>query len=125
MKQFNFFEDYLRTHKIIEIGEMAEGEVCSDIILDSPIEFIMLLDQSEFYISRILWWDYVEINVGSNIGYGGPKDIRNEKFFWAETYIESLFSIDTNSDEILKYIAGIQEKYKNHNLYPSFTVNYR
>ncbi len=116
-------KDYLNSHTIIEIGRVLSEYLCLETIVDDPIELINNIDESEYYISVIRWWDRVKIGTSSPIGYGGPRDPRDpEVYYFAETYLEESFEASFNKDEFLTYLSETKEKYRELDLYPAFDI---
>ena len=116
-------DEYLITHKIISIGKSISGYVCCEVIVDDPIELIDIVSKSNCFISEIRWWDCTEIEKGSLIGYGGPRDPRNpSRFFFAETDICKIFSVFSKEHEYKDHIKDIKSKYPHLDLFPAFDI---
>lgn len=119
-------EDYLTQHRILQIGSNLPGYVCSETIVDNPVELVSVVCSTGHYISYISWWDYSEIATGSTIGHGGPRDPANpNRYFYAETDICQAFNTDTPYEDYCDYIRRTTESYINCRLFPAFDIKCR
>ena len=111
-------EDYLILHQIV--GVRTENK---DIIVDNPFEFVNEIREMNYCITKIFWWEHLEISDSVNsIGHGGPQDPRNRKYYFSETDIGRKFSCKCPSDQIVDYLRSVYHEYSKYCLYPSFSI---
>ena len=123
---FRLVYEFIKQHRIVDIGHKLPGELVSEIILDLPFEFIDIVKKSNYYISRISWWERASIHAGSILGLGGPRDPRDpEEFFFSETGICRDFSVTASKTDYCNYIGSIISQYQNLNLFPAFELQHR
>ena len=117
------FQDYLMRHKIVKIGKHILGYVCSEVIVDNPEEFIMIVQQNGYFISEIRWWEYTSITEVPSIGYGGPRDPRcPDKYYFAETDVCISFCKPVRYQDYVSYLVQVKNAYPNLILHPAFDV---
>lgn len=115
--------DYVKKHKVLQIGIDLPSHICSEVIVDEPEKFIRVIVQNGGYISAISWWERVAVGMKPQIGYGGPRDPKApDEFFFAETDLESCFSVLTSEKEYLNYLALTLQTYPDITLFPAFEV---
>lgn len=118
--------EFIEEHRILDVGATLSGELFAEVILDLPHEFIDIVINSDYYISKISWWERAKIHTGSTLGFGGPRDPRApEEFFFSETNICREFGITTTRDEYYSYIKSIHAEYTKISLTPSFELQYK
>ena len=118
--------EFIKQHKILDIGCASPGELFAEMILDLPFDFVDAALNDNYYISRINWWERARIQSGSLLGFGGPRDPRApQKFFFSETSLCKEFDLTTTTDEYYDYINSIQTQYKNICLVPSFELRHK
>jgi len=103
---------------------------CSEYLFKDWESFLALLYAEGGRISSILWWDHCRKSQHcESVGSGGYRDPDNDEFIYAETqlYKEGLETYTLN--EIKEYIdqerkTGFRygDRYKSHDLTPSFTL---
>ena len=117
------FEEYLNKHVIVKIGVTPSEFMCTELIVDDPVEFIATVFKTENFISSIQWWDRVLICDGSELGYGGARDPRAPKeYYFAETDIGCEFGENTSEAEYYEYLNKIKQLFDNYDLYPAFDI---
>lgn len=116
---------YLSNHEVVQIGTPPIGYICCDAIVDNPDELVAVVHNTEYYISRIQWWDYTRIGCASPIGYGGVADPNNPGYYFAETDILKEFDSSTTTMGYRNYIAEIKASYQQYNIFPSFDIKRR
>lgn len=122
----NLLKTFVAKHIIVEIGIPLCGDPFGEIIVDEPYHFIRLVMHSDCYISCIRWWDRANIQLGSKIGYGGPRDPRSPKdFFFAETDIYQEFSMDTAVTKYCEYLDSVRSNFAEFDLFPAFEIQLR
>lgn len=111
-------EDYLVSHQIV--GVKTEKK---DIIVDNPFEFVNEIRNMNYCITKIFWWEHLEVsNSVNSIGHGGPQDPRNRKYYFSKIGLSKKFSCDCSSDQIKDYLRSVYQEYSKYCLYPSFSV---
>ncbi len=115
--------DYVRKHKVLQIGVTLPSDICSEVIVDNPKEFVQIVVQNGGYISAISWWERVAIGTKPQIGYGGPRDpIAPDKFYFAETDLGKQFSVLSSVYDYLNYLAQTLQSNQDVALFPAFEV---
>ena len=114
--------EFLAEHLIIQSRISSQNYCFLEAIFDNPEDVIILLQKSKYHICHISWWDYVKIGDSSPIGYGGMRDPKNPKYYFAETDICQDFIASTSSEEYCDYFLRIKEMYPNLVLFPSFDI---
>ncbi|MCH5317349.1 MAG: hypothetical protein J1E05_05180 [Eubacterium sp.] len=115
--------DYLNQHMIVKIGLTLPEYVCCEIIVDNPKELVPIVRENGCYITAVYWWDRAEIDSGSIIGYGGPRDPRSpNSHFFAETDICRVFNTILQDEEYYKYFDKIKQTYSSYDLFPAFDI---
>ena len=120
MNEFdNSLKCYLNQHCVICIGCNS-----TDIIVDDWEGFVDFLYAKNYRVLSILWWEYIKISEQGDmsLGGGGPLDPNNVEFMWSETIIGQEFSDISTAFEIKAYIVQVKQKYRLHNIVPSFTI---
>lgn len=116
--------NYIRKHKVLQIGVPLPTQICSEVIVDDPKGFLQVVLQNGCYISAISWWERVAIDTKPEIGYGGSRDpIEPNRFYYAETDMEDHFSAFTSEYDYLSYMSRIWQSNPNIALYPAFEVS--
>ena len=115
--------EYLAEHLIARIGADLPEQICSEVIVDNPKEFIHFLFQHDCYVSAIMWWERVSIESTPQIGYGGVPDPRNpSRFYFSETDIWRQFNKSTGVEEYYSYLCEVYCEYSHLELFPAFEV---
>ena len=117
-------KEYLQKYTIKQVGTPGSvREICVDAIVDSPEKLIEFAVAEGLFVSQILWWHRIPMGDSSPIGlFGGPLDPRDSQYYFLETYVCDTFDEDTATEEYLTYLEKVKEKYKDYDLYPSFTI---
>ena len=116
-------QEYLVKHKIIEIGVPLPGYICTETIVDDPKEFITIVQQNNYYVSEIRWWEHVAISEKPKIGYGGSRDPRNPtQYYFAETDICICFQKPVPYQDYVSSLDQIKNMYPDLILYPAFDI---
>ena len=111
-------KQYLESHTIQKIGK-------TECIVDNPLEYLDIISKSGYYISKILWWEHIEIENQKNaIGVGGPIDSRDKHFFYSETFLSRNFS-ESDGELCRAYLLEVPRMYQDHHLIPSFFLGER
>ena len=103
---------------------------CSELLFKDWESFLDLLYAEGDRVSSILWWDHcTKEQLKESVGSGGYKDPDNDEFVYAVTQLYKEDLETYTLDEIKEYInqerkTGFQygDKYKSHNLIPSFNL---
>lgn len=110
--------EYLSLHQIIDIGIEY-----SDIIVDNPFDFADDMASMHYFVTEILWWERTAVcNSKHSIGHGGPKDPRDDNYYFSETELSKSFTRNSTSDQIQNYLNFIYHEYSQYCLYPSFSI---
>ena len=113
-------KEYLDEHTIVLIGR---SYLCGEVIVDKPTELISVIEKCGYYISEIRWWDRAKIAVGSDIGYGGPRDPNDpDNYFFAETDIDRTFDTNTQSCVYRDYLSQIKNERPCYDIHPAFAI---
>lgn len=104
--------------------------VGSELLFRDWESFLDLLYAEGGRISSILWWDYcTKKQLHDSVGSGGYKDPENEEYLYAETQLAKEGLETYTLDDIKEYInkerkTGFRygDKYKSHDLVPSFCL---
>lgn len=116
--------EYLKENTILKVGYSSEYIVC-EVIVKNPIELISIVSKEECYISEIRWWHRAKMSMGSDIGYGGPRDPDDSDYFFAETDISKKFDSNSQAEEYYNYIEGTKVKYAQYDLLPAFDIKHK
>ena len=115
--------EYLKSHTVLKIGCCDSSTQFYEIIVDNPVELVSIVLKNGFYISAIRWWDRAKISIGSQLGYGGPRDPSNPNtYFFAETDLYKEFDSHTEGIIYCEYIDSIIKLYPNYELIPAFDI---
>ena len=115
--------EFIKKHKILEIGLCSLGECYAELILTEPYKFVDVILQSDHYISTVTWYERASIQIGSRMGFGGPVDPEfPEEYFFSETSICKVFEESACKDEYCSYMDDVYSSYKNVSLVPSFEI---
>ena len=115
--------DYVRKHMVLQIGIVLPSQICSEVIVDNPEEFVRIVVQNGGYISEISWWEHVAVDTKPKIGYGGPRDpMAPDKFYYAETDIRDRFPVWTSEYDYINYLAQTLQANPDVALFPAFEV---
>lgn len=110
--------EYLSLHQIIGIGVGY-----SDIIVDNPFDFVKDMVSMDYFVTEILWWERTAVcDSKHSIGHGGPKDPRDDNYYFSETDLSKSFTRDSSYDQIQNYLESIYHEYSQYCLYPSFSI---
>lgn len=110
---------FMNNHAIVVIGSYELG----DIIYDDPLCFVDFISQTDYFIDEIIWWERIEIErAEKSIGYGGPLDPSDEKFFFSETDLGMVFKNEYAKSFYKQYLSDIKLLYPKHDLRPSFSI---
>ena len=109
---------FVQAHTLIELR--GRLDTLSDLLVDDPAAFVELVCRSEYYIQNVIWWEHAPLETGSTLGLGGPRDSRDPRYFYSETYLDDKFSPDTPLDEYLRYMTSVREAHPHLALHPGF-----
>lgn len=109
---------FVQAHTLIELR--GRLDTLSDLLVDDPAAFVELVCRSEYYIQNVIWWEHAPLETGSTLGLGGPRDSRDPRYFYSETYLDDKFSLDTPLDEYLRYMTSVREAHPHLALHPGF-----
>ena len=116
--------DYIKMHTVLSIGICLDGYVCCETIVDNPKELVSLLKINNCYISEIRWWDHLLTESVSTMGYGGPIDPLDQRFYYAETDLLMKFKPETSEVNYIKYLEDMEKIYSSNNLFPAFDIKW-
>ena len=108
---------FIHTHSLTK---SSSEESLDDILVDDPAAFTELVCGSSYYVQNVIWWEHAPLETGSTLGLGGPRDPRDPRYFYSETYLDDKFSPDTTLEEYLRYMTDIREDHPNLALHPGF-----
>ena len=114
--------DSLADHLIIQSSIPSQRYIFLEAIFDNPEDIINMLPKSKYHICHICWWHHLRIGEISQIGYGGTRDPKNPKYYFAETDICQDFCLDTSDEEYQNHFLRVKELYPNLALFPSFDI---
>ena len=109
---------FVQDHTLTEL--CGRLDTLSDLLVDDPATFLELVCKSEYYVDNVIWWEHALIETGSTLGLGGPRDPRDPRYFYSETYLDDKFSPDTTLDEYLRYMTSVREAHPHLALHPGF-----
>ena len=109
---------FVQAHTLIEL--CGRLDTLSDLLVDDPAALAELVCRSEYYIQNVIWWEHAPLETGSTLGLGGPRDSRDPRYFYSETYLDDKFSPDTPLDEYLRYMTSVREAHPHLALHPGF-----
>lgn len=100
---------------------IKQNRVCGEEIFRDWREFLNVLYENGDRVVMIVWFEYCKISEQYKpLGGGGYRDVQNPGYMWAETQIFETGFEDKSLEEILKYIEGVRNEYREYDLYPSF-----
>ena len=112
-------KQYLERYGLQKIG--ANG-----YIVVNPVEYVKFVSDYGYYVSKVSWWEHIEIeNQKKSLGGGGPTDQQNNNFMYSEIYYLSENFSEDDTELCLTYLKETPELYKGHDLCPSFIISKR
>lgn len=110
--------DYLKDHLILDVSGS-----CREMIVDDAGLFLHVVENSEYYIDEIGFFEYLPIGAKDGIGGGGPRDPGNRDYYFSEiNYCGDPFPPDMSKRKIAEYISEHQKRFPDRKIYPAFSI---